>query len=113
MASQAVVDEAGDGFEWRRLDRVAVKGRHQGTYVYELLGISGTVAPDILAARDAYERALDAYFAGDFDEAAQRFDEAARLLPTDRAAPMMAERSRELAAMPPIDWVGIHVMHEK
>ena len=114
MASQRLVDAAGAGFEWRPLDRVAVKGRHQGTLVYELLGRSGgEVADDILAARTAYAGALDFYFDGEFEEAAHHFDEAARLRPTDLAAPMMAARSRELAATPPADWAGIHVMHEK
>ena len=40
------MDEAGDGFEWRRLDRVAVKGRTQGTLICELLGQKGAVAAD-------------------------------------------------------------------
>jgi adenylate cyclase len=113
MATQWVVDAAGDGMEWRRLDRVAVKGRQQGTLVYELLGTSDAVAADILTARDAYERALDAYFAGDFATAARLFDEATPMRPDDKAAPMMTARSHELAAAPPEEWVGIHVMHEK
>jgi adenylate cyclase len=113
MASDTVVDDAGDGFEWRRLDRVAVKGRHQGTIVCELLGRRGSVANDILHARDLYEQALDAYFAGDFLRAEGLFDQAREARPNDLAAVTMRQRSRELAADPPADWNGIHVMHEK
>lgn len=113
MASAAVMDEAGDGFEWRRLDRVAVKGRTQGTLVCELVGTKGTVAAEILAARDVYERALDAYFAAQFDRAGELFDEAARLRPGDLAATMMRERAHGLADDPPLSWSGIHVMEEK
>jgi adenylate cyclase len=114
MASQRVVDAAGAGFEWRALDRVAVKGRHGGTVVYELLGRSGgELAADLLAARNEYARALECYFDGEFESAAHHFDEAALLRPGDVAAPMMAARARELAAAPPADWDGIHVMHEK
>ena len=47
-ASQAVRDAAGPDFEWRRLDRVAVVGRSEGTDMYELLGERGTVAAEIL-----------------------------------------------------------------
>ncbi|HYM73715.1 MAG TPA: adenylate/guanylate cyclase domain-containing protein, partial [Stellaceae bacterium] len=113
MGNEAIAAEAGDGFEWRRLDRVAVKGRHQGTLVYELLGQRGAVASDVLAARDLYESALGAYFAGDFTGAEAGFEAAATARPDDLAARMMAERSRELSAAPPSAWDGIHVMHEK
>ncbi len=113
IASAAVRDEAGDGLEWRTLDKVAVKGRTQGTLVCELLGQKGEVSGETLAARDAYERALDAYFAAQFERAAEFFEEAARLYPSDRAAPMMRERAHVLADEPPLNWTGIHVMEEK
>ena len=113
MASGALKEKAGDGFEWRCLDKVAVKGRQQGTIICELIGVQGEVAATVLDARDVYERALDAYFAGDFEKAAATFAEAWRLRPDDLAAAAMAERSRTLAAAPPAAWDGIHVMREK
>jgi len=113
MAVDVLREEAGDGFEWRRLDRVAVKGRHQGTLVCELLGLRGAVAADILAARDVYESALDMYFGGDFRRAAELFSRAAQLRSDDLAARIMRDRCPDLAADPPAEWNGIHVMHEK
>ena len=113
MASEALMRGAGDEFEWRLLDRVAVKGRHQGTVVCELIGLKGEVAAEILEARDVYESALKAYFAGEFERAAELFDSAARLRPGDLGARSMRERSLALAADPPVAWDGIHVMHEK
>jgi adenylate cyclase len=113
MASQALMHESGDEFEWRLLDRVAVKGRRQGTLVCELLGLRGEVAADILEARDVYETALKAYFAGDFERAAELFDRASRLRSGDFGAKSMRDRSLALAADPPVAWDGIHVMHEK
>jgi adenylate cyclase len=113
IASDTVVAEAGEGFEWRRLDRVAVKGRHQGTLICELLGHKGEVSEDVLRARDAYEQALEAYFAAEFDRAGDLFDEAARLRPGDLGAAMMRERAHELAEEPPLSWDGVHVMVEK
>ena len=113
IASSAVMDEAGHGFEWRRLDRVAVKGRRQGTLVCELLGPKGEVEGGILAARDAYEQALDAYFARRFDRAGDLLGQAMRLRPGDLAAAMMRERAHALAADPPSTWDGVHVMEEK
>jgi adenylate cyclase len=113
IAAQTVVDEAGEGFEWRRLDRVAVKGRRQGTPICELIGLKGAVAADILAARDMYEHALDAYLAAEFDRAAELFGETIRLRPGDLAAGMMGERAFALANDPPAHWDGVHVMEEK
>jgi adenylate cyclase len=113
MASEVVEEEAGDGFEWRRLDRVAVKGRQQGTLVFELIGLKGEIASTVLRARDVYESGLDAYLAGDFEAAGNLFDEAALLRPGDVAAEMMGARAYELADDPPFAWDGLHVMHEK
>ena len=113
IASDAVMDQAGDEFEWRRLDRVVVKGRVRGTLVCELLGLKGEVPKSVLAARDVYERALDAYFNSDFENAGQLFDEAAQLRLGDRGATMMRERAHILADDPPLRWDGVHVMEEK
>jgi adenylate cyclase len=113
IASDPLASAAGDGFEWRRLDRVAVKGRRQGTLIRELLGEESAVAADILTARDLYERALDAYFAGDFTAAAAGFLAAREARPGDLAARMLARRARALAAAPPAAWTGIHAMNEK
>jgi len=69
--------------------------------------------PDILAARDVYERALDCYFAGEFERAAELFAEAAGLRPGDLGAAMMRDRAFALANNPPLSWDGVHVMEEK
>jgi len=113
MASEALMAKTGDAFEWRRLDRVAVKGRQAGTIICELIGRRGEIATVILNARADYESALDAYFAGDFEQAAGLFDQASQLRPDDLAAKMMSERCQTLAAAPPREWDGIHVMREK
>ena len=46
LTSDEVRREAGPGFEWRTLDRVAVVGRESATLVCELLGEAGTLRPD-------------------------------------------------------------------
>jgi len=114
LASEAVQIAAGPGFAWRRVDRVAVVGRRQGTLVFELLGETGQPPPSLTLARDRYEAALDAYMAGRFAEAASGFAEAALLLPGDRAADVMAQRARALAQNPPgPDWDGVFVSLQK
>jgi hypothetical protein len=44
LASDQTRNEAGDQFEWRYIDRVAVLGRSQSTDIFELLGERGTVS---------------------------------------------------------------------
>ena len=105
---------AGPGFAWRRIDRVAVVGRRQGTLVFELLGETGQLPPSQTLARDRYEAALDAYTGGRFAEAAAGFAEATLLRPGDGAADVMAQRARALAQNPPgADWDGVFVSLQK
>jgi adenylate cyclase len=113
LASQAVYEAAGPGFEWRRLDRVAVVGRSEGTLVYELLGHQGAVAPSVLEARDSYEEGLLAYFGRRFEEAQAAFAAAADL-PGNRAAEIMAHRAQALVHVPPPEtWDGVYLQTSK
>jgi adenylate cyclase len=114
LVSEDVRTAAESGFEWRRLDRVAVVGRQQGTLVFELLGEAGRLPQGVLLARDRYETALDTYFMGRFAEAAAGFAEAGLLRPGDRAVDVMVQRARQLAQNPPgLEWDGVFVSLQK
>jgi len=114
LTSEEVRREAGPGFAWRTLDRVAVVGRERATQVCELLGEEATLPPHIAHARDLYERALDAYVAGQFSEAAAGFREAAAIWPEDHAAVELAERAAGLAhALAPDGWDGVYAQTVK
>jgi adenylate cyclase len=113
LASQEVREAAGADFEWRRLDRVAVAGRTGSTVVNELLGLRGRVAAEVLAARDQYEAALDAYYARRFDYAEAGF-RAAATLHASRAAEMMYLRAEAFSGYPPPpDWDGVYMLRSK
>ncbi len=113
LASQEVRDAAGPGFEWRRVDRVAVVGRTADTVVNELLGLRGQVAPAVLAAREQYEQALAAYFARRFAEAEAGFRAAAGLT-GNRAAELMRRRAEAFSGYPPPDdWDGVYMLSSK
>ena len=103
-----------DDFEWRRVDRTAVKGRVAGEFVYELLGENRRVDESLLRARDQYEAALDAYFERRFEEAARGFRVAAQLRPGDRAALTLLGRAETYVAVPPpANWDGTFVQTQK
>lgn len=114
IASDELRADAGAGFEWRHLDRIAVYGREGGLPISELLGFSGEVARDRLEARTRYEAALGEYYAGKFSEAARLFKALADDRPDDLAAGFMAARARKMAADPPAGkWDGVYVLLEK
>jgi adenylate cyclase len=109
LVSEAIERDARDQFAFRRVDRVAVKGKSIGVQVYELLG-ERDVDPARVAAARTYERALDAYFARDFDGARALLG----ALGDDGPARVLAERCQALrAAPPPPDWDGTFAAPEK
>jgi adenylate cyclase len=110
LATEPVRNAAGEGFVFRRLDRVAVKGKTQGTLVYELLGAAEEVGNDRREQARRYEASLDAYFARDFAGALRGLE----ALPDDPPSCVLAERCRALIASPPPDtWDGIYVARSK
>ncbi len=109
LVSADVEQLARASFSFRRLDRVAVKGKQHGVEVYELLGRKGGVdGRSGLIGR--YEEALEAYFG-------RRFEEALGLLggaPDDVPSRVLAARCRRLRAdPPPVDWNGVFAAREK
>ena len=101
LVSDAVRQTVGEAFAFRRLDRVAVKGKQRGVEVHELLGAAGCPVP---AAVPAYEEALRACWNRDFSGAAGIL-EAHRDDPPSR---VLLERCRRFQAEPPPPgWDGI------
>ncbi len=109
IASDRIVEEARAHFDFRLLDLVAVKGKTDAIKIYELLGQKGAGS----AMREtvkAYEAALEAYSARNFEEAI------ALLSQNDNDPPsgILLNRCRAfLEAPPPMDWQGIHVSTAK
>lgn len=110
LLSEASWSAAKDMFVFRRLDRVAVKGKSQGTAVFELLGDTGLAGPRIVWAR-GYERALDHYTAGEFSLGIAILETQAA---TDPPSAVLLARCRAyLASPPPEDWDGVYVARSK
>jgi adenylate cyclase len=106
LVSAAVADEARAAFAFRRLDRVAVKGKQQGVEVFELLGRKSPRP----AAIDRYEAALDHYFHRQFEAALAVLGDGGDDGPS---RVLVARCHRLLAEPPPPDWNGVYVAPEK
>jgi adenylate cyclase len=108
IASESIYAVARDAFEFRRLDRVAVKGKTEGILIYELLSERSPSQPRA-TAMDNYELAFAAYLRGDFAAALGLLDRHA----DDAPSRVLANRCREFLKHPPADWKGIHVFDSK
>ena len=109
IVSATVEREARDLYWFRRLDRVAVKGKHEPVEIYELLArrVPGEPPPALIAT---YEAALDAYLARSFGQALDLL----RALADDPPSRVLGARCRAFLAQPPADdWNGVHVAAEK
>jgi adenylate cyclase len=110
LVSAVVADAARDQFVFRRVDRVAVKGKAEAIDVYELLGRIGVEIPN-LAQAQRYEAAFDAYLARDFAGAIELLATAKN---HDPPSAVLHARCRDLCATPPAsDWAGVHVAASK
>jgi adenylate cyclase len=109
LVSESIVAEVGDAFVFRRVDRVAVKGKSKGIDVYELLGRKGEVIPNRdIAAR--YEQAFQAYVDLGFERALSLLEGQ----PEDGPSRVLAGRCREYCENPPpADWNRVHVARSK
>ena len=111
IASETTAALAGDGFVWRELDTVRVKGRTQALKIFELVALAGQNSPIDDALMTDYAQGLAHWRAGAFGSAAQCF---ARTAGTDRPSANFLTRAQELADQPPgPDWDPVRTLQEK
>jgi adenylate cyclase len=111
VASENVFQASHEEFEFRLLDRVAVKGKTRGITIYELLGSRslGTRKPHIVS----YEQAFDAYSRADFRQALKILEDVAKTEIQDLPSIVLAERCRRYLEHPPGEWTGLHTFTAK
>jgi len=105
MASEATAAECAGMVEFRELDLVAVKGKEQAIRVFEVLGLAGELAPELIERRQDFARALELYRQGRFPEAGAGFEAILMANPEDGPARVFRDRCRTFVeAPPPPDW---------
>ena len=108
IASETIYAATKDSFEFRLLDKVAVKGRIEGILIYELVGerTDSRPRPEFL---DCYEAAFTSYQHGDFDAALRTLGRQH----SDPPSHVLAARCREFLTNPPKDWTGVYAFKYK
>ena len=101
-------------FFFRRLDRLAVKGKDRPVEVYELVGRYSSIAPEKRQTIAAFEAALDDYRGRRFGDAIHGFRRVLELDPADGPATTYLERCRVfLHDPPPAGWDGVFHLKTK
>jgi adenylate cyclase len=118
LASGEVRWTAGDGFEWRHLDRVTVPGRLEPLELYELLGRVGEVDAITITVRSLHESGLQHLFSSRFDDAERAFHAILDRVPHDKPAWYLLEHTRLMRTqsadmLPSQVWRGVHVHQTK
>jgi adenylate cyclase len=110
LVSEAVAAAAGSDLHFRRIDKVAVKGKSTAVMVYELIDPEEP-NPAPAATVAAYEAALADYFARRFEAAAVGLTPLSGI---DAPSRLLLERCRRLTAEPPPDsWEGVYAPTSK
>jgi len=114
LISEAANRLAADAMETREIDTVLVVGKTEPQRIFELLGRKGDVAPDLLALRDAYAEALDAYRCKDWEKALTGFQQCLDVTPCDAPSKLFLERIAQFHAIAPCaEWNGVWSLVEK
>jgi adenylate cyclase len=103
-----------DMFEFRRLDKISVKGREEGIMIYELYAHKDEIEKPLWKLFSFYETGLKHYFNRNFTEAFKYFNAILKYRSTDGPSKVMRARClRYHSAPPPKDWNGTFVLSSK
>lgn len=97
-----------DNFSTRLLDQIAVRGRHEGTYIYELIADDQAMSKEELQAYNStFAVAFAEYQAGRWDTAIILFNKLTETYPQDQLLWLLIDRCLFLKNKNPSDWDGI------
>ena len=101
-----------DQFEFRMLDKIAVKGKSQSVVIYELLAEKEKLDKNLLKVYSYYEAGLSYYFDGKWDQAIKYMDFVLKYI-RDTPASAIRERASAYKANPPREWNGVYSFSTK
>lgn len=98
LVSEDTWHDAREGFEFRELDRLALRGRSREERVFELLGVRGDVPEARTRLRDLFDAGLAAHRSGDRRAAVASFERCVEMAPDDRPSRLMLDRAGKASA---------------
>ncbi|MCK5663761.1 MAG: hypothetical protein KAI17_09755, partial [Thiotrichaceae bacterium] len=112
MVSEFVYEKVKNQFKFKLLDRVAVKGKTQGVYIYELID-EDNLQFDLDKYNAEFSHAFSIYESGDWESALKLFKELSKKHPDDKPIKVLIDRCLYLIKNPPAAWDGVWVLDEK
>jgi len=113
LVSESIV-KAAQGFVYREIDRVVVKGRQEGVTIYEPVGKVGEVGDTTLNEIDKFHKALELYRKQRWDDAKQMLQDLAYANPENKLYKMYMKRIEHFRANTPGPaWNGLWVFTTK
>lgn len=114
IVSESTYEQVADAFNFRFLDKVAVKGKTKGVRIYELISEVGDQPdPSIKAYNEKFIEAFGYYENMQWDEALTKFKQLHQAFPEVYAVELFISRCEELKLNPPTAWDGVWIYHEK
>lgn len=115
IVSRGTYAAVSDKFWFRPLDIVAVKGKSEGTAIYELLMKKGEEAENQTAELCLeFAKGFETYLARDWEGAIEIFKNLTSKFPNDIPTQLYLSRCRQYQATPPeADWQGIAYLETK
>jgi adenylate cyclase len=106
--------KAAQGFVYREVDKVAVKGRTEGVLIYEPLGKVGEVDESLVEEAYLFEKVLGHYRSQRWEEAERLLGELASASPNTKLYKLFRERIFQYRYNPPdAGWNGVWVFKTK
>jgi adenylate cyclase len=113
LVSENVV-RAVQGFVYREIDKVRVRGKQEGVAIFEPLGAQGEVDSDTLAEIARFHQALADFRAQRWDKAEALLQELASVAPAVKLYRLYRERIADFRVSPPgADWDGVFAFSTK
>ncbi|CAL7963801.1 adenylate cyclase [Gammaproteobacteria bacterium] len=109
LVSEFTYNIVKDSFKFRLLDKVRVKGKIKGIYIYELLGNADMPSE----YTNLFNNAFAKYENANWQEALETFRQLATKYPNDKLPKVFINRCIQFTDTPPTSWDGYWVMEEK
>ena len=110
IVSSATAAKCGEGFLFRPLDRVQVKGKEDAVQILELVSMLEGREPEWV---HAFRTGLKHYQAGEWDDAESAFGACLTLKPGDGPSQVFVERIRDFRIVQPDEWSGVWKLSQK
>jgi adenylate cyclase len=113
LVTENIVRKA-PGFVYREIDRVRVKGKHEGVAIFEPLGRQDEVGEETLQEVARFQKAIEAYRAQRWDEAENLLKSLSFASPESKLYKLYLERIAHFRqSPPPANWDGVFVFTTK